>query len=193
MQVGALLEPGEHLVWSGAPGARLFLSRRQAVAAAFLVLHGALALLLVLTVQGLFGFGPVTVGAVALAGLSLVVQGWRFWTWWSRRFGEHYVLTDSRVLVVERDGTLRSETSLLKAHLFRLSASLGGGSTVVLGQDEPLWTPPSSRSLNLKPAADAPRLSGLDDGGKVFALIRKTAEARERFWAASANEAAPGD
>lgn len=142
-----------------------------------------------LTVQGLFGFGPVTVGALALAGLSLVVQGWRFWRWWSRRDGERYILTDSRLLVVERDGSLRSETSLLKAHLFRLSASFGGGSTVALGEDEPLWTSASSRSLNLKPAADAPRLSGLDDGGKVFALIRKTAEARERLWAASADAA----
>lgn len=142
-----------------------------------------------LTVQGLFGFGPVTVGALALAGLSLVVQGWRLWKWWSRRDGERYILTDSRLLVVERDGSLRSETSLLKAYLFGISASLGGGSTIALGPDEPLWTPPSSRSLNLKPSADAPRLSGLDDGGKVFALIRKTAEARERLWAASADAA----
>lgn len=145
--------------------------------------------MLVLTVQGLFGFGPVTVGALVLAGLSLVVQGWRFWRWWSRRDGEQYILTDRRLLVIERDGSLRSETSLLKAHLFGISASLGGGSTIVLGPDEPLWTPASSRWLNLKPAADAPRLSALDDGGKVFALIRKTAEARERLWAASADAA----
>lgn len=156
---------------------------------ALLGLHAVLALLVVLVIYGAFGFGLITLGAVALAGLSLVVQGWRFWTWWGRCYGERYVLTDLRVLVIGRDGALRSETGLLKAHLFRLSGSFGGGSTILLGVDEPLWTAASSRSLNLKPSADAPRLSGLDDGGKVFALIRKTAEERERLWAASADEA----
>ncbi len=182
--VGHLLGAGEGLVWSGRPGTGFYASQRQIAALAFTTVWW-----LVLLVIGWEAWGlrdsplVLVVGGILLIGA--LQDSWRTGRWLLRRWGEQYVITDRRVLIVGRDDRIRADVSLLTAHTFHWVAAPGWRGTIVLGPDQPIFSLASGRRLDLNPQADAPRLSGLDKAEQVFTLLMKTAAEREAQWAAS--------
>ena len=185
-----LLQPGEKIVWTGAPHALLFLSRRQGAAVAFNLFWWLILLLAAASVWAMRDSPLVIVlGVIFLIGV--LQDAWRTGSWLARRVGETYALTDRRVLVIERSGALRAEAGLLSAHQFRAAPPSGEQGTILLGDDQPLWALASGRRLKLNPEEDAPRFSGQIGHLALLDLIRRTAADYEIRWAAEAN--APED
>lgn len=182
--IQALLQPGEVVVWTGVPKGPLFLSRRQGAAIAFGLVWW-LALLWLGWTFRTFGDSPllIVIGLVMLIGV--LQDSWRTGRWLAGRIGEHYALTDRRVLVLDRGGRLRAEAGLLSAHAFRAAPPAGPRGAILLAEDAPLFSPTQTRALRLNPDEDAPRLSELVGHLAVFDLIRKTAAAWETRWAQS--------
>ena len=179
--VGPLLEPGEPIVWQGAPGSMYFLSHRQIAAIATSLISAAV-FYWIATV-----FWALQPGAIMVAVLIFVGSGiaWSFWIlgrWLLRRIGEHYALTDRRVLIIGRDGRLRAEFSLLSAHLIRLVPAPGLRGTIILGSDKPLMRFSGRVSVDTNPRSDAPRLSAIEGADMLLDLIMRTAATREREW-----------
>ncbi|MDO9586708.1 MAG: hypothetical protein Q7J13_02130 [Brevundimonas sp.] len=181
-----LLQPGEKIVWTGAPHALLFLSRRQGAAVAFNLVWW-----LILLLAGASAWAMrdsplvIVIGGIFLIGV--LQDSWRTGRWLVRRVGETYALTDRRVLVIERSGRLRAEAGLLSAHRFRAAPPSGERGAVVLGDDQPLWSPSTGRRLKLNPDEDALRFSGQIGHLALLDLIRRTAADYEVRWAAEAN------
>lgn len=186
----ALLQPGEKIVWTGAPQSLLFLSRRQGAAVAFNLVWWLIMLLV-----GASGWSMRESPIVIVVGVILLIgalqDSWRTGRWLARRIGETYALTDRRVLILERSGRLRAEAGLLRAHEFRAAPPSGMQGAILLGDDQPLWSFMSGRRLKLNPDEDAPRLSGQIGHLALLDLIRRTAADHESRWMAEAN--APED
>lgn len=181
--VEALLQPGETIVWTGAPLGRLFLSRRQKAAIAF-----SLGWWLILLVVGwslrAFAESPLLIAIGLFFIIGAAQDSWRTGKWLARRFGEHYALTDRRVLAVDRKGGLSAEASLLAAHAFRAVPATGDRGAILLGEDAPLFAFGQGRPLRINPDEDAPRLSDVAGHLALLELIRTTAAAWETRWAA---------
>lgn len=199
-----LLQPGEKIVWTGSPHSLQFLSRRQGAAVAFNLVWWLITLLIGASVWAMRDSPLVIVlGVVFLIGV--IQDSWRTGRWLARRIGETYVLTDRRVLIIERSGKLRAEAGLLSAHQFRAAPPSGEQGAILLDDDQPLWglrrSRPedgrtlqalnTSRNLKLGPDEDAPRLSGQVGHLALLDLIRRTAADYETCWMAEAN--APED
>lgn len=183
LSIGPLLEPDEHVVWAGRSGTHLFLSRRQGAALAFNILWW---LIILSAATSLWGFrdSPLVLVVGLIFAIGALQDSWRTGRWLLRRWGERYVLTDQRVLVIGRSGEIVAHASLLNAHLFRLVTAPGLRGTILLDKDEPLFQ--TGSRLDLKPERDAARLSGVEGADALFALIQKTAAEREVEWTASA-------
>ena len=183
-----LLQPGERIVWAGAPHSLQFLSRRQGAAIAFNLAWWLLMLLVGVSAWSMRGSPIVIVVAVILL-IGVLQDSWRTGRWLARRIGETYALTDRRVLIIERSGMLRAQAGLLTAHQFRAAPPSGEQGAILLDDDQPLWglgrsRPEDGRTLqalntnwNLKlgPEEDAPRLSGQVGHLALLDLIRRTA------------------
>lgn len=181
-----LLHPGEKIIWTGAPQSLQFLSRRQGAAIVF-----NLAWWLIMLLVGASAWAMRESPIVIVIGIILLIgvlqDSWRTGRWLARRIGETYALTDRRVLIIERSGKLRAEAGLLSAHVFRAAPPSGEQGAILLGDDQPLWSPSSGRRLKLNPDEDAPRLSGQIGHLALLDLIRRTAADYEIRWAAEAN------
>lgn len=195
-----LLQPGERVIWTGAPHSLQFLSRRQGAAIVF-NLFWWLILLLVGASAWELRESPIVIviGIVFLIGL--LQDSWRTGRWLARRIGETYALTDQRVLIFERSGKLRAQAGLLSAHQFRAAPPSGEQGAILLDDDQPLCgfgrsrpedgrtlqALTTNRNLKLNPGEDAPRLSGLIGHLAILDLIRRTAADYEARWMAGAN------
>lgn len=172
-----LLQTGEAVVWTGEPNSHRFLSKRQGWAIAiwswWLVVSVAIAPALWNAPIDAWDFFAL------LALVFLVIETSRLGPWLFRRFGETYVLTSRRILILNRDDSVRSETSLLRTHEFTRVAAPEYLDTLVLGEDQPLLR---GRSIDTRSAADAARLSAVAGGDDLLSLIRKTATAWETEW-----------
>jgi len=195
-----LLQPGEKVIWTGSPTTLQFLSRRQGAAIAF-----NLAWWLIMLWLGAWAWAMRDSPLVIVLGIVFLIgvlqDSWRTGRWLARRFGETYALTDRRVLIIERSGKLRAEAGLLSLHPFRAEPPSGGRGTIMLGDDQPLWSFLSARpgdgqtvlsvtnhrNLKLNPDDDAPRLSGLIGHLAILDLIRRTAADYEARWMAGTN------
>ena len=181
--VRALLQPGETVVWTGASQGRLFLSRRQGAAIAFSLLWLA-SLLFVGWSMRAFADSPLLIVFGVFVGIGVLQDSWRTGRWLLGRIGEHYTLTDRRVLVLDRKGGLKAEASLLTAHQFRAVPATGARGTILLGEDQPLIDLTQGRVLRVNPDEDAPRLSDVTGHMAVLELIQTTAAAWEVRWTA---------
>jgi hypothetical protein len=181
-----LLQPGETIVWTGAPHGLLHLSRRQGAAVAFNLVWWLILLLISASVWAMRD-SPLVIVLVLIFLIGVLQDSWRTGLWLVRRIGETYALTDGRVLVIERSGRLRSEAGLLGVHRFRAEPPSGERGTILLGEDQPLWAPASGRRLRLNPEDDAPRFSGQVGHLALLELIRRTAADYEIRWAAEAD------
>lgn len=181
--IQARLQAGETIVWTGAPHGRLFLSRRQGAAIAF-TLAWWLIILFVGWSARAFAGSPLLIAVGVFVGIGALQDSWRTGRWLVGRIGEHYALTDRRVLVLDRKGGLKAEASLLTAHQFRAVPATGARGTILLGQDQPLVDLTQGRALRVNPDEDAPRLSDVMGHLAVLELIRKTAAAWEVQWSA---------
>ena len=180
-----LLQPGERIVWTGAPHALLFLSRRQGAAVAFNLFWWLILLLIGASVWAMRD-SPLVIVLGVIFVIGVLQDSWRTGRWLARRIGETYALTDRRVLVIERSGAPRAEAGLLSAHQFRAAPPSGELGTILLGDDQPLWAPANGR-LKLNPEEDAPRFSGQIGHLALLDLIRRTAADYEIRWAAETN------
>jgi hypothetical protein len=192
-----LLQPGETIVWTGAPHSLQFLSRRQGAAMAFNLAWWLLMLLVGVSAWSMRGSPIVIVVAVILL-IGVLQDSWRTGGWLARRIGETYALTDRRVLIIERSGKLRAQAGLLTAHRFRAAPPSGEQGAILLDDDQPLWGLGRSRpedgqtlqalntnpNLKLGPDEDAPRLSGQVGHLALLDLIRRTAADYETRWQA---------
>lgn len=198
-----LLQPGERVIWTGAPHSLQFLSRRQGSAIVFNLVWWLIMLLVGASVWGLRESPIVIVVGIVLL-IGVLQDSWRTGRWLVRRIGETYALTDRRVLIIERSGKLRAQAGLLSAHQFRAEPPSGEQGAILLGDDEPLWgfgrsrpedgrtlqaLTTTSRNLKLSPDEDAPRLSGQIGHLALLDLIRRTAADYETRWRAGAIDA----
>lgn len=182
----SLLQPGETIVWTGAPHSLLFLSRRQGAAVAFNLVWWLMMLVIAASAWAMRD-SPLVIVLGIIFVIGVLQDSWRTGRWLARRVGESYALTDRRVLVIERSGALRAEVGLLSAHQFRAAPPSGERGAILLGEDQPLWSPSKGRRLMLNPDEDAPRLSGQIGHLALLDLIRRTAADYESRWAAEAN------
>lgn len=181
------LQDDERLLWAGAPASAMFATRRQILAALQLAATAILALIALAVLHAVVS--STTFGLVALiVCASLLAGAGRLALWFGRRFGESYGVTDRRVVVLNRDGSIRSQVSLLKASDFRLEGAPGRAS-IRLGEDEAIWTISSGIRPRLAPDLDAPRLSALSDAPSIMNLIREAALDWERRWSGDEPEA----
>jgi hypothetical protein len=185
-----LLQPGETIVWTGAPQGLLFLSRRQGAAVTFNLVWWLIMLLIAASAWAMRD-SPLVIVLMLIFLIGVLQDSWRTGRWLVRRIGETYALTDRRVLVIERSGKLRAEAGLLSAHGFHAAPPSGARGAIMLGDDQPLWSATSGRRLRLNPDEDAPRLSGQIGHLALLDLIRRTAADNEIRWAAEAK--APED
>jgi hypothetical protein len=185
-----LLQPGETIVWTGAPQGLLFLSRRQGAAVTFNLVWWLILLLIAASAWAMRD-SPLVIVLMLIFLIGVIQDSWRTGRWLVRRIGETYALTDRRLLVIERSGKLRAEAGLLSAQGFHAAPPSGPRGAIMLGDDLPLWSATSGRRLKLNPDDDAPRLSGQIGHLALLDLIRRTAADYETRWAAKAN--APED
>lgn len=181
--IQALLQPGETVVWTGAPQGLPSLSRRQGAAVAFNLAWWA-SLLFVGWSMRAFAGSPLLIALGVFVGIGALQDSWRTGRWLAGRIGVHYALTDRRVLVLDRKGGLKAEASLLTVHAFRAAPATGARGTILLGEDPPLIDLTQGRALRVNPDEDAPRLSDVMGHLAVLDLIRTTAAAWEVRWAA---------
>jgi len=174
--VQAQLNPGETAVWTGVPQGWLFLSRRQGAAIAFNLVWW-LILLSAAWAMRAFAGSPLLIAVALFMVIGAMQDSWRTGRWLFGRIGEHYALTDRRVLVLDRKGGLKAEVGLLSAHPFRAVPATGVRGTILLGEDAPLVDLTRGRVLRINPDEDAPRLSDVMEHLTVLELIRKTAAA----------------
>lgn len=186
--VQALLKPGETVVWTGAPQGQLFLSRRQGAAIAFSLVWWLVLLSAAWSMRA-FADSPLLIVIGLFVAIGALQDSWRTGKWLAGRIGEHYALTDRRVLVLDRKGGLKAEVGLLTAHPFCAAPATGARGAILLGEDAPLVDLTQGRVLRINPEEDAPRLSDLVGHLAVLELIRTTAAAWEAQWAASSDEA----
>ena len=176
-KLNQLLEAGEAIIWTGQPSTCWFLSQRQGWSIAawtlLLVVSAFLAPALISNPLSVWGL---------LAGGGLVWLAWDTWRlgrWLVRRRGEFYAITTRRILVLERDCSLRGSLSLLRSHEIRRAPSLHVLDTLILGPDRALF---QGHRLDTRPSSDAPRLSGIAGGESVLAIIHKATADREIEW-----------
>lgn len=186
--VQARLQSGETVIWTGVPRGRLFLSQRQKAAILF-SLGWWLILLFTAWSMRAFAESPLLIVLGLFVAIGAAQDSWRTGKWLFGRIGEHYALTDRRVLVLDRKGGLKAEAGLLSAHQFRAVPATGVRGTILLGEDQPLFVPTQGRAVRINPEEDAPRLSDLVGHLAVLELFRTTAAAWEVQWAASSDEA----
>lgn len=184
--VQALLQPGETIVWTGASQGRLFLSRRQGAAIAFNLAWWLIVLCVGWSARAFAG-SPLLIVIGIFVVIGAMQDSWRTVRWLLGRIGEHYALTDRRVLVLDRKGGLRAEASLLSADLFHAVPTTGVRGTILLGEDAPLFVA-AGRPLRVNPDEDAPRLSDVMGHLAVLEMIGKTAAAWEARWAGTDTE-----
>lgn len=187
--VQARLQSGETVIWTGVPRGRPFLSRRQGAAILF-SLGWWWCLLMAAWAARAHADSPLLITVGVFVVIGALQQSWRTGGWLFGRIGEHYALTDRRVLVLGRKGELKAEVGLLSAHAFRAAPGTGVRGTILLGEDLPLFVPTRGRPLRINPEEDAPRLSDLVGHLAVLELIRETASAWEVQWAGTSDEAA---
>lgn len=193
----SLLQPGERIVWTGAPHSLRFLSRRQGAAIAFNLVWWLIMLLVGASAWSMRE-SPIVIVVGVILLIGVLQDSWRTGRWLARRIGETYALTDRRVLIIERSGKLRAQAGLLTAHQFRAAPPSGEQGAILLDDDQPLWGPRRSRpedgrtlqalntnwNLKLGPDEDAPRLSGQVGHLALLDLIRRTAADYEACWRA---------
>ena len=189
--VEALLKPGETVVWTGAPRGWPLLSRRQKAAILFSLAWWS-GLLFTAWSARAFAGSPLLIVLGLFVAIGAAQDSWRTGKWLAGRIGEHYALTDRRVLVLDRKGGLKAEVGLLSAHPFRAVPAAGVRGAILLGEDAPLFVPTQGRAIRINPDEDAPRLSDVTEHLAVLALIRKTAAAWEVRWAGADEEAMTG-
>lgn len=179
--VEALLQRGETVVWTGAPQGMLFLSRRQGAAIAFSLIWWMITLFIAWSMRA-FANSPLLIAIGLIVVIGAVQDSWRTGKWLVDRIGEHYALTDRRVLVIGWKGGLKAEVSLLTAQAFHAVPPTGARGTILLGEDAPLFAPGKGRALRINPDEDAPRLSDVARHLALLELIRTTAAAWEVRW-----------
>lgn len=186
--VQALLKPGETVVWTGAPQGQLFLSRRQGAAIVFNLIWWLILLSAAWSMRA-FAESPLLIVIGLFVAIGALQDSWRTGRWLFGRIGEHYALTDRRVLVLDRKGGARAEVGLLTAPPFRAAPATGARGAILLGEDAPLIDLTRGRVLRINPEEDAPQLSDVVGHLAVLELIRKTAAAWEVQWAGTNDEA----